>query len=269
MRFLFIAILLISFITVNSQELYVYTEPASNMAAKSIGFRLNNTFMKIDGTSKYNYHLVPEVMFGISKNIMIHVDAFLSNRNSGLAAEGGSLYFKYRFYSEDEVHSHFRMAAYSRGSFNNSDIHQPAINLYGHNSGIETGLIATKLINKVAISAGAAHLYAANNAKGNKFVYGDKFRNAIGYNLSVGKLMLPKEYTDYKQTNVNMMMEVLGQTNLQSGKSYLDLAPSVQFIFLSQMRLDVGYSFPLINKLERTASRGALVRLEYNIFNAF
>lgn len=252
-----------------SQELYVYTEPASNMAAKSIGFRLTNNFMRTAGTQQYTYMAGPEVMLGISKSIMLHGEVFLSNREDDFKVNGGSIYFKYRFFSEDEVHSHFRMAAYIRVAVNNTHIHQPAIDMLGMNSGTETGLIATKLQNKVALSATVSHLYAADNSKGNKFYYGDKNRHAVAYTLSAGRLMLPKEYTSYNQTNVNLMAEMLGQTNLASGKTFVDLAPSVQFIFKSRMRLDLGYRFALVKELQRTSEDGVLVRFEYNIFNAF
>jgi len=251
-----------------AQELFVFTEPASNMAAKSFGFRLNNYLMKETDTKGTNYHLIPEIMWGVSKRVMVHAEAFLSNRNKSFVAEGGLLYAKYRFYSIDEVHSHFRMAAFGRYSFNNSDVHQQAIDLNGHNSGYEAGLVTTKLKGKVAVSASASYLNAMDNGK-EKFVYGDKNRQAVNYTLSVGKLMLPKEYTGYRQTNVNLMLEMLGQTNLGSGNSFLDIAPSVQFIFLSRMRIDAAYRIPLVKDLSRTAPGGYFVRLEYNIFNAY
>lgn len=254
--------------TALAQELFVFTEPASNMAAKSFGFRANNYLMFESGSKKINYHLLPEVMWGASKKLMLHAEAFLSNRNNRFVAEGGQVYLKYRFYSADEVHSHLRMAAYVRYSFNNSDVHQRAIDLNGHNAGYEGGLVITKLKNKVAVSASASYLYAAENGK-EKFIYGDKNRNAINYTLSAGKLMLPKEYTSYKQTNINMMIELLGQVNMNTGYSYLDIAPSVQFIFLSKMRLDAAYRIPVIKDLDRTTPGGFLVRLEYNIFNAY
>lgn len=251
-----------------AQELYVFTEPASNMAAKSIGLRANNYLMFNKRTKETNFHLVPEVMWGVSKKIMIHAEAFLSNRNNSFVAEGGGAYIKYRFYSVDEVHSHFRMALYGRYSFNNSDVHQQVIDLNGHNSGYEGGLVATKLKNKVAVSASASYLYAEDNFK-EKFIYGNKNRHAINYTASVGKLMLPKEYSSYKQTNVNLMLEMLGQVNLNTGYTFLDIAPSVQFIFLSRMRIDAGYRIPLVKDLSRTTPGGFLVRLEYNIFNAY
>jgi hypothetical protein len=268
MQRLILLLFVFSFKSVTAQELFVFTEPASNMAAKAFGLRLNNYLMNETGTKKTNYHLVPEIMWGASKHIMLHAEAFLSNRNKSFAAEGGAIYAKYRFYSMDEVHSHFRIAAFGRYSFNNSDVHQQAIDLNGHNSGYEAGMIATKLARKTAVSLSASFLHAQDNGK-EKFVYGDKNRNAVNYTFSVGRLMLPKEYTSYKQTNVNLMVELLGQTNVNKGNSYLDLAPSVQFIFLSKMRLDAAYRIPLVKDLSRTSPGGYFVRLEYNIFNAY
>lgn len=267
MRYLLLIFILIVQ-TVRAQELFVFTEPASNMAAKSFGVRANNYLMFEEGSGKANFHLLPELMWGISRKLMIHAEAFLSNRGNRFVTEGGGLYMKYRFYSSDDVHSHFRLAAYGRYSFNNSDVHQRTIDLNGHNSGYEGGLVATKLKNKVAVSASASYLYATDNGK-EKFIYSKKSRNAAGYSLSVGKLMLPKEYSNYNQTNLNLMLEFLGQVNMNTGYSFLDVAPSVQFIFLSRMRLDAAYRIPLVKDLSRTAPGGFLIRLEYNIFNAY
>ena len=94
-------------------------------------------------------------------------------------------------------------------------------------------------------------------------------RNAVNYTLSTGKLMLPKKYKDYKQTNLNAMIEILGQTNINLGNSFIDCGPVLQLIFLSKMRLDCSYRFPLYNELHRTATNGFLIRFEYNVFNAF
>jgi len=246
----------------------VYTEPASNMAAKSAGFRLNNYFMKEIHSDRISYHLIPEIMWGVSRKIMVHTEAFISNNDGRFIAEGGSIYAKYRFFSIDEVHSHFRMSAYGKYSFNNGDIHQPAIDFNGHNSGYEGGLVATKLINKLALSGSSSVLYATDNGA-EKFLFGEKNRTAVNYTLSAGKLLLPKEYTSYKQTNVNIMLELLGQTTMGNGYTYLDVAPSVQFIVGSRMRFDVGYRTPLVRKLHRTAPTGCLLRIEYNIFNLY
>ena len=74
------------------------TEPASNMPANSIGIRDMNAFM-FEKNGKLNYHNMPELMWGINKNWMVHAAAFVSNRNTRLVTEGGALYAKYRFFS--------------------------------------------------------------------------------------------------------------------------------------------------------------------------
>lgn len=250
-----------------AQELFVLTEPASNMAAKSLGFRAMNSMMKEENGTGINYHLMPEIMWGINKHWMIHVQGFLSNRNNTLVGEGGSVYAKYRFLSNDDVHSHFRLATYARLSTNNSDIHQDEIETMGHNSGYELGLIATQLLHKIAISASISFEKAMDNGSNNKFP-ASQANSAMNYTLSIGKLMLPKEYTSYKQTNVNLMVELLAQ-RLSSGKYFIDIAPALQFIIHSQARIDVAYKYELYNNMIRTAPNGFILKLEYTLFNIF
>lgn len=269
-RLWMIALLGIGCMNTQAQELFVFTEPASNMAARSVGARLNNYIMKEAGSSTWNWHLLPEVMWGISNKWMMHAEGFLSNRAGNWKAEGGSLYAKYRFYTQDDIHRHFRMAAFGRVSVNTADIHQEAIDFFGHSSGTEAGLIATQLMGKVAISGSASWLHAADNSTyAFRQANSDYGRDAVGYTLSVGKLMLPKRYTSYQQTNVNLMMEVLGQTNLQSGRYFVDLAPALQFIINSRLRLDLAARFPMVATMDRTAPRGLIVRMEYNWFRAY
>lgn len=265
---LILLLLLFSFQSATAQELFVFTEPASNMPAKSLGFRANNYLMSNGSIGRVNYHLVPEFMWGVSKKLMFSTEAFLSNRNKRFTVEGGALYTKYRFYSTDALHNHFRMSLFGRYSFNSSDIHQNAIDLNGHNSGYEGGMVATKLVKRVAVSAAVSYLHALDNRK-EKFLYSSTRRNAVNYSLSAGRLMLPKEYVNYKQTNLNLMLEFLGQTNMGSGRSFIDMAPSVQLIFLSRIRVDAGYRFPLLEILDRSSPRGFLIRLEYHIFNIY
>ena len=252
---------------VQAQELFVLTEPASNMAAKSLGFRAMNSMMKETNGTGINYHLMPEIMWGINKLWMIHAQGFLSNRNNKLVSEGGSVFAKYRFLSNDDVHSHFRLATYARLSTNNSDIHQDEIETMGHNSGYELGLIATQLLNKIAISASISFEKAMDNGSNNKFP-ASQANSATNYTLSIGKLMLPKEYISYNQTNVNLMVEFLAQ-RLNNGKSFVDIAPSVQFIIHSQTRIDLAYRYQLHSDMLRTAPNGFVVKFEYTLFNLF
>ena len=258
-----------AFSHLSAQELFTFSEPASNMAAKGFGFRVTNNLAKQSASDKYEYRLLPEIMWGVSGKIMIHAEGFFSKEKNSFGPDGGALYLKYRFISRDEIHSHFRTALYARASLNNSAIDQPAIDLNGKNSGCEAGLIATKLANRTAFSAGSSFIHAANNGAHNKFFYGDKNRNALAYNLSAGRLMLPLEYVSYKQLNVNVMLEVLGQFNFGAEKNFLDLGSAIQFIILSRMRIDAGYRFAVVKDVMRTAPGGFLLRLEYNIFNAY
>ncbi|CAN5661320.1 hypothetical protein BH11BAC3_BH11BAC3_20680 [soil metagenome] len=265
---LFIIIFLVTQ-SCHAQELFSLTEPASNRAAGSIGFRIDNTIMDEQNSSRTNYHLIPEVMIGISKKLTVNGSLFFSNRSNAFRGEGGSIYAKYRFVSNDAVQRHFRMAAYGRISVNNSDIHQEEIDLNGHNTGAEFGLVATKLIQKVAISSTASFVKATDNVNSNKFIYGTTNSKAVNYTLSFGKLMLPTAYSTYRQTNINCMVELLNQVNTGSGKYYMDIAPSVQMIFNSQSRIDVGYRKELASNMIRTAPNGFFIRLEYNFFNVF
>src|SRR5678810_604565 len=103
MKKIWIVFLLVSF-KAQAQELFVYTEPASNMPLGSLGIRVANMLMDEKNSSAYEYNLVPEIMWGVNKRLMLHADAFLSNRDKNFSADGGSFYAKYRFLSTDKVH---------------------------------------------------------------------------------------------------------------------------------------------------------------------
>src|SRR6185312_11330270 len=93
-----------------SQELYVSTEPASNTATHSVGIRLENQGYFIPG---YKNRGIVEVMYGASKNLMLHSSIYQSNYyQNSQRFEGVSAYAKYRFFSVDSVQSHFRGALF-------------------------------------------------------------------------------------------------------------------------------------------------------------
>ena len=266
MRKLFFFLILLGFQKTISQELFVVTDPASNVPANSLAVNTLHSLFKEKFESGNNYHIMPEVTYGLNKNLMFRATAFVSNRNKSLVTEGGSFYTKYRFFSSDDLNSHFRLAAFGRYSFNNSDIHQEQIEIMGHNSGFETGIVATKLIHKVAISSSLSFEKALDNTSRNPFPssVGD---NATNYTLSFGKLMYPKKYTSFKQTNINLMVEFVGQTINENGKSYLDVVPAIQFIINSQARIDLAYRQELASSMVRTAPNGVYFNLYYTFFN--
>lgn len=248
------------------QELFLVTDPASNVPANSLGVNVLQSLFKEEFQTGYNYHLTPEVTYGLHRNLMFRASAFVSNRNNDLVTEGGSFYTKYRFYSEDDWNSHFRMAAFGRYSFNNADIHQEQLEIMGHNTGFETGIVVTKLIKKLAISSTISYEKVFNNKPNYSFPdhLGD---NATNYTLSFGHLMYPKQYTSLKQTNINLMLEFVGQTINENGKSYIDVVPVIQFIFNSQARLDLAYRKELMNAMVRSAPDGVYFNLYYTFFN--
>lgn len=264
MKYIGIALLTLISFQISAQELFVMTEPASNMPTGSIGIRNTSmlTFRKEGGN---NFHNMPEVMWGVDRNWMIHASAFMNNTEGNFRPQGGSLYAKYRFFSSDDVHSHFRLAAYGRLSANNAPVYQEEIETMGMNSGYETGIIATKLINKTAISTSISYERALNN-NSNEFPE-IQSNSAINYSLSIGQLLHPKKYTSFKQTNINAMVEFLGQRLNENGKSFLDVVPSLQFIINSQARIDLAYRHQIYSDMSRMSSNSVLVKLEYTFFN--
>jgi hypothetical protein len=252
---------------IHAQELFVYTEPASNIPANVLSTRIMTSVYREKFESGNNTHFMPEIRYGISSKLMVQGQAFISNRGNDFVTEGGALYGQYKFLNNDEVKKHFRMAVYGRVSSNNADIHQEEIETVGHNSGFEAGIIGTQLLHKVAISSSLSYEQAMNN--GSYEFPEEQANSAMNYTLSVGKLMLPKKYTGYNQTNFNLMLEFLGQRLNENGKSYLDIAPSMQFILFSRTRLDVGYRHELYSDMKRSAPNGFTFRLEYNFYNVF
>ncbi len=253
-------------VTAFSQELYINTEPASNMATHSIGIRLENQGYF---NPEYKNRTSLEVMFGASKDLMVHGTLYASDYyHADQHFEGGSVYAKYRFLSIDSVQSHFRGAFFVKASAINNPLPNQEIGLEGDNTGFQTGVVFTKLMHKLALSASASYLHAFDNFGGFD-IPSVNARDAAGYTLSAGYLLFPKKYENYDQVNVNIYAELLGKTNPGYGQSYLDVAPAVQLIFNSFFRVDFSYRTPIYNSMVRTSQNTYLVRLEYNLFNVF
>jgi hypothetical protein len=253
---------------IRAQELFVFSEPASNMPAKSLGIRASNWLMYDNASSTFNYQLIPELMWGINKNLMVHLDGFFTNQGGNFHAVGAGTYAKYRIYTADDVNRHFRLAAYGRLSLNNSAIFQQEIDLTRNNTGYALGLIATQLLHRQALSATIGFNQAYNNGPENKLPPGQADQ-AINFSLATGRLIFPREYISFKQTNLNLMLELLGQHLIGEDENFIDLAPGVQFIFNSQTRLDIGYKVQLYSNMQRVAPNGFMIRVEHLLFNVF
>jgi hypothetical protein len=246
-----------------AQDLYVNTEPASNMATGSVGIRLEN-----QGYFKptYKTRTALEVMYGASRNLMLHASLYAGDYyHPTQHFEGGSVYAKYRFLSVDSVQTHFRGAFFAKLSNINNPVINQEITLEGDNSGLQTGVVFTQLLHKLALAGSVSYLHAWDNAGGNRLPVANA-KDAIGYTLSSGYLLLPKRYKDYSQTNLNVYAEFLGKINPGYGQSYLDAAPAVQLIFNSTIRVDFSYRIQLYSNIVRNTGNVYLVRVEYNLF---
>src|SRR5438270_13814935 len=81
-----------------AQELFPYSEPASNMPSHSVSLKNSSFFQSDVYSGRTVQRHIPEVMFGLNKNWMLHLSTSLSNMHQQqLIWEGARLYAKYRF----------------------------------------------------------------------------------------------------------------------------------------------------------------------------
>lgn len=254
-----------------AQELYVFTEPASNMPAHSISLKLTDHFVTNDNIyDRFSHRLMPQVMFGISKKFMFHLGGTISNMHTpDFRYESLNFYAKYRFLSKDEIHKHFRMAVFTEASATKAPFHYDEITLMGDKDGIDLGLIATQLWHKLAVSATVTHTQVLDKSRNSKVIYvPSRNYQAMNYSLSAGYLVLPKEYTDYKQTNLNLYLEILAQQTLDRQTHYIDMAPALQLIFNSNAKLNIGYRFQAAGNMNRMANNSWLISFERTFLGA-
>jgi hypothetical protein len=172
---------------------------------------------------------------------------------------------KYRFLVNDGPNRHFRAAVWGELAFGNEAHDESEPSLMGDNSGVSAGLILTQLYKRTAVSLGLSGVFPRmyrEEETGIDLQYGKAFH----YTLSFGYLLLPVEYSSYNQVNVNVYAEFMGRAfqgaqvwldgkpvNLVGAPSleeghYLELRPSLQFIFWSNTRCDFSSSFLLLGE---------------------
>lgn len=191
-----------------AQELFISTEPASNMPARTWGLRLSTESGEMNEEFKTRTEF--ELMYGFSKEMMGHVQLYASNHTGAYAYENIGLYGKYRFFSDDDFKYHLRSALYGKGVFGKQTTSTPLAGLDGGTTGYGGGLITTMLVDHFAASVtiGAA-LGAPDLATDEHHVYRDI--TCYNYSLSMGYLLLPTEYKSYDDPNLNLYAEFLGK----------------------------------------------------------
>jgi hypothetical protein len=240
--------------------------PAHSLSIKQTAKALRNQYFS-NGESRHT----TEFMLGVNKNLMLHAANTFSNMYSParLRWESVRVYGKYRFLSNDGMFSHFRMAAFIEGSFSRNKEMYDELSLEGDQSGIQAGLIATQLLHKLAISATVSGTQILQRGRWDKnYAFAIVPYEAFNYSLSVGRLVLPKKYTSYNQTNLNIYAELIGQRTTDLKRYFVDLAPGAQLIFNSTAKLNLGYRFQLGSDMQRMSTKSWLVSFEWLFLDA-
>lgn len=252
-----------------AQELYVFTEPASNIPARSILLRGSAMYMPTihSENTKQRYGL--GIQAGVSKKLMVAASLGMSDMHqSRFIFESAGLYAKWRFFSQDDIHKHFRMAAFGKLVTSRNHLDHAEINLNGDQSGAQVGVVATKLLNRLAVSGSASYVQVlTEKPKINPDQYPYQ---SFQYTLSAGYLVLPLNYSSYRQTNLNLYCELLGMQNLDKRQYAVDIAPAAQLVlFGSTTRLNVGGRFQVAGNMYRLGTNSLFVSLEYYLLNAW
>lgn len=272
MKKLFIAgMCCVLFVKGNAQELYVFSEPASNIPAHSLSVKIKEHFVTRDNIyGRFSNRLMPQLFFGLNKHLMMRAGISVANMHTpDTRFESFNLYAKYRLVSTDDLHRHFRMSVYSEFSRTRIPFHYDEITLMGDKSGVEAGLVATQLWHKFALSGTVGHTQVLHKSRKDNVIYiPERGYQSLNYSLSGGLLLLPRQYTDYKQTNLNLYVELIGQRLLDKKAGFIDMAPAVQLIFGSTTKLNMGYRFQLNGSMQRMANNSWLVSIERTFLNA-
>lgn len=252
-------------LSVGAQELYVYTEPASVMPARSLTLRSRTHMMGSNAMyDRFTFRNNLQVVAGLTGRWTMRVGGSWGNMQTySVKPESIGFYSRYRLLSTDEVHRHFRLAAYVEGAYTAAPFRHDEVSLMGDKSGIEAGLIATRLSQRLALSVTGSHAQVLHASRKNAALFNPaRTFQTLQFSFSGGYLLLPKEYKDYRQTNLNLYLELLSQRSLDNSRYYIDAAPALQLIFSSSTKLNLGYRFQLDGTMDRMAKQSWLLTLE-------
>ncbi len=292
-RPVFWGVVLLSPLRLPAQELYPNTEPASNFPTKTIGLRIMSEWYD-DGNGYVRNMNALRLMYGLAPRLSVSLTAAMSNHHKQLLPEdypyhntpergvykpyefnGISAYAKYRFLSKDEEKSHLRMAVYAEASTVSVAHDEGEPRLLDDTKGFGFGYIGTWLQRKFAASITLGAIFPGQYKGAQPDVVRTmpdiptrvRYGNAINYSLSMGYLLLPKTYRDYRQANLNVYLELMGKyygdtkvwvrpqgvpeylvdnalipPALRKG-FYMDIVPGLQLIINSNTRIDFSVNF--------------------------
>jgi hypothetical protein len=283
-----------------AQELFPVAEPASTMPKGVLGVRMSSEFFYEAGQPRNQ--ISARLSYGLLKNLTIYAQPSISNHHgeklpgdlvnhthNGSSTQYfstgkvfgreypylfGGVYFysKYRFFSRDDAHKHFRMALYGEYAIGKTAHDEAEVRLAGDNSGYGGGLIITQLVNRLAVSftsgVQVADKYTEFNTLQNSQLINTLdvlYGKALSYNLSIGYLLYPRQLKDYTQNNYNIYLELMGrsyegvtilqdgasidiQSNALKGGNYVEAYLGLQNIINSNTRVDFSVGLNLINR---------------------
>ncbi len=223
--------------SLNAQELFPLSEPASTMPKGVIGIRcFSDTYKEV---KQWRNMSALRLMYGAGSKTTVFLTGIASNHHGdkmpnefpyhnapergkfySYQFEGFHLYVKHRFLTYDAQNAHFRMAAYGEGTYVNTTHHETEPDIaMGDNAGVGFGLIATGLKNKFATSIILGGVIPFNY----EGVTPDpieglpdipmrmKYGKTAVFGLSMGYLIFPKVYENYNQGNLNVYLEIKGK----------------------------------------------------------
>ncbi len=241
-----ISLVILSYITGMAQELFIHSEPASNIPKGVLNVSLLNESYKEVSIPRnmtvigLNYGIHPNVSFKLQFSASNHHDKSLSNSILNHYHNGNKTIFytrnriygtkykyqfnglhgtiKWRLFNSDHLHEHFRIAAFLEGSYVRSAHDETEPRLLDDCSGVGGGLVFTKLYHKMAASVTLHYIKPSPftelaDQQTHTLYYGD----AIGADVSLGYLIYPKKYSNYEEDNYNLYVEFISRM-YQKGK---------------------------------------------------
>ncbi len=270
-KILFIFFIVLMAFNLYSQELYIVSHPAANLSKNRIEFR--NNIISYDNF-RY-YHNSFALNYGLLGNLSIYNDVFYTLDKGYKFFGNYEFAARYRFLDKDKKNYHIRSAIQSgivipvnatpivsgavdyelhpghRVRFYNfvNDITVPSVDFHTtDNYTIKNDIIVTNLIKRFSVTG---EMGFNINVPKSDF----KFGNYFDWSLSMGYLLLPREYKSYNDVNINLYMEnkayyflknkFLGNEITNSGGFRVDTYLGVQSIFYSSIMLELSYKIPV------------------------
>lgn len=269
LRLLLASVALPMALSTSGQELYVFSEPASNMPARALAVKASGKFLNSIMSGRTDHRQKVYASFGLDRKWMMRVGTTVSNMYSSPESrwESVSAYAKYRFFSRDGVHRHFRAAAFLEAAHSRNEPMFDEISLEGDQGGVQAGVVLTQLVHKLAVSTTLGWTEVLQARRWDDTHAAMHPYRSLSFSLSAGYLLLPVRYRSYRQTNLNLYVEMLGARNTDRPQGYLDLAPALQLIFNSNTKLNAGYRLALGGDMYRMAQRSLLLSVETTFLN--